>query len=59
MKCMIAYVLKDLRGNAKTWLSRRVSEAKNINPRGIGEIEWELNIPKAEYNDLKLKYIFD
>ena len=56
---MIAYVLKDLRGNAKTWLSRRVSEAKNINPRGIGEIEWELNIPKAEYNDLKLKYIFD
>jgi len=41
---------------SKQWLSRRIAEARNINPKAVGEIEWELHISEEEYNNLKQAY---
>jgi hypothetical protein len=41
---------------SKQWLSTRIAEAKNVNPKAIGEIEWDLNISEDEYKNLKQKY---
>lgn len=41
---------------SKQWLAKRIAEARNINPKAIGEIEWELNISEDEYRSLKQEY---
>lgn len=43
---------------SKQWLSRRIAEVKNVNPKAIGEYEWELHISEEEYNYLKQEYNF-
>ncbi|HLF46214.1 MAG TPA: hypothetical protein VI548_07300 [Chitinophagaceae bacterium] len=41
---------------SKQWLSKRIAEARNINPKAIGKIEWELHISEEEYKNLKQEY---
>jgi hypothetical protein len=45
--------------NENTWLSRRISDAVNINPLAIGDIEWNLNCTTDEYSALKAHYKFE
>jgi hypothetical protein len=40
------------------WLSIRISDAININPHAVGDIEWKLHTSEDEYNYLKSKYKF-
>jgi hypothetical protein len=41
---------------SKQWLSKRIAEARNINPKAEGDIEWELHISEEEYDNLKQQY---
>ncbi len=50
--------IKEPDEQSQGWLSIRTSDAININPEAIGDIEWKLHISQDEYNNLKSKYKF-